>query len=333
MNRFSISGAFAKGFGFFSGSGAKHALVLIGMGVVTPLALQILVAGGPTGMMSPTMLGEAARQGSLPITAIGLILIVGLGSYALQMGSYFASWRLGLDPGQSASGAIGFGLVAGLLVLLMIVAMGALIGLSAAAAGGTAGAGIALLLGIPLMLLFAAFYTTIASGVVIGMLFMLLIFAALGSSLARAYPGLGLVGGGGAVLLVVFLLMLLFFWITVRLSCTATIMAKRRTFSPFAGIAESWRITGPAQWRIMGFLALIGVLLCVGFFIAAVVAGVSMMGSFQPGGPPPQQQQLWTAQIIAGLVVGIPFAYLTVLVPAGIYRELTPYVPEHEVFA
>jgi uncharacterized protein YybS (DUF2232 family) len=36
---------------------------------------------------------------------------------------------------------------------------------------------------------------------------------------------------------------------------------------------------------------------------------------------------------LIGLIFGIPFAYLVVMVPAGIYRELSHTRPAAEVFA
>lgn len=329
MNQFTIGGAWAKGFGFFSEAAGKHALLLIVMGVVAPLALQILVTGGPMGTASPAMLGGAIFSGRMLMMGLVLILL-GIGTYLLQLGSYFASWRLGFDRGESVGGAIGFGLLAGLLLLLVAVALIAVIAVSFASAGSTAGVVVAFLVAIPLMLLFAALYTAMMSAVAIGMIVGLLLTAAIGASLSSLGPAMGGRGPAGAALLVMLVLVLLLFWVAARLSCTTAVMASRRTFNLLTGMAESWRITAPAQWRIMGFLALAGLLLCFGFIILGGVAGVSMAATLQQGGQP---QGFGIAQAIAGLVVGIPFAYLTVLVPAGIYRELTPFVPEQEIFA
>jgi heme/copper-type cytochrome/quinol oxidase subunit 2 len=95
-------------------------------------------------------------------------------------------------------------------------------------------------------------------------------------------------------------------------------MADRGTVNLFAGLRESWRMTAANQWRIMGYLALIGVVLCVVFFVFAVIAGAGMMAGMSSGGAP----QMGVGTMLFTLVVSIPFAYLTVLVPAGIYREL-----------
>jgi hypothetical protein len=55
-----------------------------------------------------------------------------------------------------------------------------------------------------------------------------------------------------------------------------------------------------------------------------------MMGGGLGGGGVPQPG---IGTVIFGLIIGIPFAYLIVLVPAGIYRELSHTVPAAEVFA
>ncbi len=40
-----------------------------------------------------------------------------------------------------------------------------------------------------------------------------------------------------------------------------------------------------------------------------------------------------TGVALAGLAVGIPMAFLTVMIPAGIYRALNPPIIDAEVFA
>jgi hypothetical protein len=120
----------------------------------------------------------------------------------------------------------------------------------------------------------------------------------------------------------------LLFWMAVRFSCTTCVMADRKSFNLLAGMTESWRLTSANQWRITGYLALLGIVLCVIFIVVGMLIGAGMMGSFQGGVP-----EMGLGTQIIGLIIAIPFAYLLVLVPAGIYRELVEEVPAAEVFA
>jgi hypothetical protein len=341
MNDFTIGGAWSKGFGFFSASAATHAIILIGMGVVAPLVLQYVVLGSGAAAANPATLGQAALNASTLIAMGVAMILVGALCYVLQFGAYFASWRLGVAAGDTAGSAIGYGLLAGLVLLVAMVLVIALVALAAVGAGQGSGgaAGLALLIAIPLLVLMCAFYTTVMSMVEVAAFFGLLLLVLVGSSLSRINPSLDLGRLGGAVALIMFVLLALFFWLTVRLSCTGPAMARRRTVNLFAGMSESWRLTGRAQWKIMGHLVLVGLLMCISFLILALILGRTMggmpSGGLQPGGfqPGAAPRQLDTAQLVGGLILGIPVAYLTVLVPGGIFRELAGTVPEGEVFA
>lgn len=166
MNKISISEAWAYATSFFNGQHPNHAIALIGMGIVGPLLLNLAMGGGAA--MNPA----AFAGGPDAVLAMGgSLILIGLLGFILQSGSYFASWRLGLMPGKETIGsALGYGLVAALPVLLLTVAFILLIGIVAGivfgaslmpllAGGqptdaGAAGAGIMMLLGLPLFLLF-----------------------------------------------------------------------------------------------------------------------------------------------------------------------------------
>jgi hypothetical protein len=63
--------------------------------------------------------------------------------------------------------------------------------------------------------------------------------------------------------------------------------------------------------------------------LIVLVLVASMMGSMSSG----QAPTVGVGTQIVMLVIGIPFAYLTALVPAGIYRELFEETEIAEVFA
>lgn len=161
MNRFSIGQAWSYATSFFAGQGANHAIALIGVGIVAPLVIQFALGGGA--MMADPMSLAAGGMAAMG----GLAILTSLINYILQMGSYFASWRMGLSNGSEPLGsALGFGFVAALptlLVMIAVVLVIVLIGvfvfggaLMPLAMGGQPGAGTSavLLLLMPLFFLF-----------------------------------------------------------------------------------------------------------------------------------------------------------------------------------
>jgi len=166
MNRISISQAWSYATSFFAGQGANHAIALIGIGIFVPLILQIALGGGAA-MADP--MAFAAGGGFAAMGALAILL--SLVNYVLQTGSYFASWRIGLTNGAEPLGsALGFGLIAALptlLIAFVFVLVLVLIGfvlfggaMAPMMMGGqpsqaaSAGAGLLMLLLVPLFFLF-----------------------------------------------------------------------------------------------------------------------------------------------------------------------------------
>lgn len=119
MNRFSIGQAWSYATSFFAGQGANHAVAIIGVGIVVPLVLQFALGGGA--MMTDPM--SLAAGGGLAAMG-GLMMLISLINYILQMGSYFASWRIGFSNGEEPLGAaLVFGLIAALPTLLILIAI------------------------------------------------------------------------------------------------------------------------------------------------------------------------------------------------------------------
>ena len=324
MNDFSLGNAWSKGVSFFSPQALNHAIILIGIGVLAPLVLQLALAGGASGgLLNPSMMGQGGLNAFA--TMGGVMLIVVLVSYVLQTGSYFASWRIGFGEGESPAGAIIFGLILGVVFIVGLILIGVVAGLLAQAAPI-----VALLFALIVLLpLFAAIYTVLAAVAAIMLLFVLLLLGAFGANLAQTNPGFAMMGGGGIVLLISFIILALMLWLAARFSCVGPIMADRKTFNIMAAITESWRLTASNQWKIVGYLALLGVVLMVLLFLVGMIMGAGMMNSMQSGGVP--EAGIGTA--LMGLIISIPFAYLMVLVPAGIYRELVGTETSAKVFA
>jgi hypothetical protein len=232
-----------------------------------------------------------------------------------------------LSSGEQAGGALGYGLIAASILLLSGGALAALAALASSSGLGASPA-IALVLGIPLLLLVDAIYTAIVSATMVGTIILVLLVNLAPALVARISPALAMTDSAWLVGMLVALTLIS--WLAVRLSCTAAAMADHMRFNPFFGIAMSWRMTAPAQWRIMAFLATVGLALCLAVAGLALIFGIGIVSRFQPGGIPPE---IGTALWIAGVIAAIPLAFLTVLVPAGIYRELRPRVPEEEIFS
>ncbi|KTE10775.1 glycerophosphoryl diester phosphodiesterase membrane domain-containing protein [Sphingopyxis sp. H115] len=167
MNRFSIGQAWSYATSFFAGQGANHAIALIGVGIVAPLVIQFALGGGA--MMADPMSLAAGGMAAMG----GLAILTSLINYVLQTGSYFASWRMGLSNGSETLGsALGFGFIAALPTLLLMIAVVlvlVLIGfvvfgsaLAPLAMGGQPGAGTSAIM-LLLMLLFFLFLIWLAA--------------------------------------------------------------------------------------------------------------------------------------------------------------------------
>jgi hypothetical protein len=260
------------------------------------------------------------------VILIGMgILVPGILQFAIVGGV------AGMNPMMMGQNAILYGIVCAVLALVaffLFAMLIAVIGAQAFQVGG-AMALLALVVAVPVLILMAALYSVIVAAMAVGMFLMLLVVLAFGASMGASNAALAMAGQGGLAVLIVLAVMALLFWATARFSCTTTVMADRKSFNLFAGLAESWRLTGPNQFRIMAYLGLLGILLCVVLVVIVMVLGASMMGSISSGEAP----SMGIGSQIMLLAVGIPFAYLTVIVPAGIYRELFEEASVAEVFA
>jgi hypothetical protein len=234
MNRISISQAWAYATSFFSDQHQNHAIALVGVGVAVPTLLQILMGGGAA--MDPAALASGAAS----MAALGgTIFLLGIIGFILQLGSYFASWRMGLSPGQETLGsALGYGMVAAL----------------------------------PTLLVFIGFI--IAIGLVFGVLFGASMVPMLASG---NVTDAGAAGTAGLVLLALPIFFAFGLWITARFCVMGPIMAASRSFNPITALGESWRMTAASQWKLMGYFFLLFIVIMIISMIFALVFGVSAL--------------------------------------------------------
>lgn len=238
VNNISISQAWSYATSFFSGRAAEHAIALIGVGIAVPLILQLALGGGMAAFDPARMTSGAGAFAAFS----GFAILLGLVNYILQTGSYFASWRLGFSDGQeNVGGALSYGLIAALPVLLFTAAILFVIGI------------------IGFLLFGGAFAPALLNG--------------------RQPSRSALAGMGFAMLILVPLFLLFIVWLAARQRCTGPIMADKRTFNVLTGLSESWRITGAAQWKIFAYFILLGIAFLVIAMILGAVVGFSVFAS------------------------------------------------------
>jgi hypothetical protein len=328
MNAFNMAAAWRLGFRVVAEHWLAIGAILIGLGIAAPFALQYALLGEPVGLVNQSVYGVSLTDTTLLKKPL-VLLAMALG-YALQTWSYFASLRLGLGAGRSPVGALLFGLAAGLLAAPVIAGTHVLAELGGRALFEPEMAILSVLVFLlPLGFVFVLFYLTqvvmVAAGVMLTMALGMIYGAATGEvGLAATMAG-GI--GGIAVLLLVLGGVLV--WLAARLSCVTPLMADRNSLNPIAAIRESWRLTMDDQGVITLYLALVGIvmaLLVVGGSIALGGNGSAILRD--QAGPGFGPLSAWPRLLLA-----IPFAVLTVMVPAGIYRQLTRDEISAEVFA
>ena len=328
MNDFSMTGAWSLGVRFIARHWLAHSLILIVIGVAAPWALEHFLLGAPIGGTGAASI-VPIPGGSLLLDEPMLLLVIA-GGYALQTGSYFAALRLGFDRKGSFPGALGFGLAGG-LVAVVVSALGWLLAEYAARPFMTVDTYfIAVLVHLlPLILVLSLFF--LSQAVMIAATLVLVLAFAMIYGVIVGFTGLAatMVGGDGGIAVLLLLLSFLLFWLAARMSCVTSLMADRKSLNLFACVRDSWRLTWEEQWAVTRYLALIGALsalVVIGVSIAIRIGAAGMLG----------QQRLYGPQIdttIPRLILSVPFAFLTVLLPAGIYRQLSPAeVTSAEIF-
>lgn len=317
MDDFTYRGAWAHGFRFVARGTVVHFLILVLIGIAAPLGVQYALAGAPIDAASSPMTSGLSMMQTLgaPVILLAIALV-----HILQAGSYFAALRFGFAGAGGPVGAIGFGLVAGFIATLIIAAgyLVAIFGARAISGPETVEVAVFVLL-FPLILVYSLFFISqaiMAAATIIATLLFLFVYGAI-----QGYPELAAMafGGSGAITVIMLVLSGLLFWLAARFSCVTAVMARGGNLNVFAAIGESWRMTSDEQGSITGYLAL------VGFAIGVTVIGVSLAVGFGTGGLM-RGGNLGvdgTGELVLRVLFGIPLAFLSVMLPAGIYRQLS----------
>jgi hypothetical protein len=326
MTIFGFAGAWPLGFRLFAGRLGAHLVILAGIGVIVPLGLRIVAAH---------ILGDpdvAALDGGSAFAAGGFAIAAAIAGYALQAGSFFASWRLGLGAAPSLGGAVGYGLGAGLLVMVAVGILAVILGAAVTALATIPGFAVlvGLVLLVPLVALCAVLNAVFVAAAALALGLLLSVTMVLGTATGNTGLAATLVGGSGLVVVALIVACGLALWLAARFCCAGPLMAERRSLNPIAAARASWALTIDEQGRIMAYLAVLGLGFAILLAAAALAIGASAAAI---GMMTPATLSGGLLLLLLGLGLGVPVAMLSVAVPAGIRRALNQSMEAVAVFA
>ena len=319
MTIFGSGGAWALGWRVVTSRFGAQAIMLVAIGIVLPIVLRLAIVGGT--IADPAV--PNARSGAAAFG--GVVLMV---SMLLQLTSYFGAWRLGLAS-ISLGRAIGYGLLAGLVFLLVTGLAGALWGGALVLLGDVPGLAVigGLTFAVPLLMIAAIGYTAYVAAMAVGFGIVLAVTMIAGTASGDVGMAATLFGGGSGFVVVLALIFCgLALWLAARLGCAGPIMGERGGMNFIRAARVSWELTADDQGRITAYLGLIGLGFAVAAFVFVLIIGVVALAL---GGG----EGRLLASAIALLIAGPPAAAVSVAVPAGIYRALNQSIEAALVFA
>jgi hypothetical protein len=282
MTKMSIGAAFSETFAFLKANWMQM-LLWVGGAIVVVGLLGFLLLGSTFSAMA-----MAPNDPSLILGAFGKIGLFTLVAGVIFYGVSMLIWRGGLHPGEAPNFAWAFQ------------------------------AGPALALG--MLVVFVATYILM----VVVMLILMLVFGVAVGGMSGFSPSAlesGAVGGGAIFLIIIVYIAILVFmlWVQGRFMVAGPVMADRLTRNPMTGLTESWRLTGPSQWTIVGFY----LLFTIGVFIYALIAGMifgGILGAIAGG----SIVGATLTMIVMAAVVYLPIIMISFSAPVGVYRALAP---------
>jgi hypothetical protein len=285
MTKMSIGAAFSETFAFLKANWMQM-LIWVGGALVVVGLLGFLVLGSTF-----SAIALAPNDPSLIMSAFGKIFLFALVAAIIFYGVSMLIWRGGMHPGEAPNFAWAF----------------------------QAGPALA----------FGMFVVMIAAYIVIFivMFILTLIFgAALGgmgafSPAALESGGAGAIGGGAIILMIILYIAMIVFllWVQGRFLVAGPVMANQLTRNPVTGLGESWRLTGPSQWTIVGFY----LLFTIGVFIYALIAGMifgGVLGAILGG----SAVGAMLTMIVMAAAVYLPIIMISFSMPVGVYRAIAP---------
>ncbi len=287
MASFSLNEAWNEGVAFVRNN-MREVAIWAAIGVLVPSVISLAMLGGIAEQqaMMEQMLSAGDPTAVLAALGGGAIFLSFL-SQIVSTASYFGAWRMGLAREPVAAPQAGIYAVGAAITSLIVLAVLLFL--------------VILLLFVPLGLLGA--------------------FGAMGSGGDASAGGMMAAFGFAMLALLVFFPLML--WLMARLSVMGPVMATAGSINPLYGIAQSWQLTKPAQWPILGYLVLLIIALFVVGMVVALISGAGMIVSGGLSGGEIGTGSLVFSTIL-GAIVGIPMAMAYIAVPAGIYRALRP---------
>ncbi|MEI4508046.1 hypothetical protein WBQ88_08975 [Sphingopyxis sp. CCNWLW253] len=285
MTKMSIGAAFSETFAFLKANWMQM-LIWMGGALLVVGLLGYLLLGSTFSAMA-----LAPNDPSLVMGAFGKIALFALIAAVIFYGVSMLIWRGGMHPGEAPNFAWAFQ------------------------------AGPALAFGM-LVVMIAAYIV-----IFIVMFVLTLIFGAALGGMGAFSPGMlesggaGAIGGGAIFLIIILYVAMIVFllWVQGRFLVAGPVMANQLTRNPVTGLGESWRLTGPSQWTIVGFY----LLFTIGIFIYAMIAGMifgGVLGAILGG----SAVGAILTMIVMAAVVYLPVIMITFSMPVGVYRALAP---------
>ena len=285
MMKMSIGAAFSETFAFLKANWMQM-LMWVGGALVVVGLLGYLFLGSTFSAMA-----MAPNDPSLIMGAFGKIMLFALIAAVIFYGVSMLIWRGGMYPGEAPNFAWAFQAGPALAFGMMVIMIAAYI-----------------------VIFIVMFIMTLIFGAALGGMGGL-------SPAALESGGAGAIGGGAILLMIIFYVAMIVFllWVQGRFIVAGPVMAERLTRNPVTGLGESWRLTGPSQWVIVGFY----LLFTIGVFVYALVAGMifgGILGAIAGG----SVVGAMLTMIVMAALVYLPIIMISFSVPVGVYRAIAP---------
>ena len=285
MMKMSIGAAFSETFAFLKANWMQM-LMWVGGALVVVGLLGYLFLGSTFSAMA-----MAPNDPSLIMGAFGKIMLFALIAAVIFYGVSMLIWRGGMYPGEAPNFAWAFQAGPALAFGMMVIMIAAYI-----------------------VIFIVMFIMTLIFGAALGGMGGL-------SPAALESGGAGAIGGGAILLMIIFYVAMIVFllWVQGRFIVAGPVMAERLTRNPVTGLGESWRLTGPSQWVIVGFY----LLFTIGVFVYALVAGMifgGILGAIAGG----SVVGAMLTMIVMAALVYLPIIMISFSMPVGVYRAIAP---------
>ena len=285
MTKMSIGAAFSETFAFLKANWMQM-LMWVGGALILVGLLGYLFLGSTFSAMA-----MSPNDPSLIMGAFGKIGLFALIAAVIFYGVSMLIWRGGMHPGEAPNFAWAFQAGPALAFGMIVVMIAAYI-----------------------VIFIVMFIVTLIFGAALG---------GMGGLSPAAFEsgGAGAIGGGAIFLMIILYIAMVVFllWVQGRFMVAGPVMAERLTRNPVTGLGESWRLTGPSQWVIVGFYLLFTIGMLVYIFIASLIFG-GVLGAILGG----SVVGAILSMIVMAAVVYLPIIMISFSMPVGIYRAIAP---------